>query len=128
MLEYSSYFSLVLHAAQWSLGGDLLGGIYLSASVAAMYPIDDFSYIIFLLYHSYDFVNEHARPVNHYGRRLPASYSWALVSIPSTGGWVSAGVADNSDIAITMATKSEHNDEANSDLPVTKALFGGQLV
>lgn len=56
------------------------------ASVAAMYPIDDFSYIISLL--------------------LPASYSRALVSITSTGGWVSAGVADNSDIPITVATKA----------------------
>lgn len=86
MLEYSSYFSLVLHAAQWSLGGDLLGGIYLSASVAAMYPIDDFSYIISLL--------------------LPASYSRALVSITSTSGWVSADVADKSAIPITVATKA----------------------
>lgn len=61
-----------------------------SASVAAMYPIDDFSYIISLL--------------------LPASYSRALVSalvsITSTSGWVSAGVADNSDIPITVATKA----------------------
>lgn len=56
------------------------------ASVAAMYPIDDFSYIISLL--------------------LPASYSWALVSIPSTGGWVSAGVADKSAIPIIVATKA----------------------
>lgn len=56
------------------------------ASVAAMYPIDDFSYIISLL--------------------LPASYSRALVSITSTGGWVSAGVADKSAIPITVATKA----------------------
>lgn len=77
-----------------------------SASVAAMYPIDDFSYIIFLLYHSYDFADEHARPVNHYGRRLPASYSLALVSITSTSGWVSAGVADKSAIPLTVATKA----------------------
>lgn len=57
-----------------------------SASVAAMYPIDDFSYIISLL--------------------LPASYSRALVSITSTSGWVSAGVADKSAIPITVATKA----------------------
>lgn len=54
------------------------------ASVAAMYPIDDFSYIISLL--------------------LPASYARALVSITFTSGWVSAGVADNSAIPIIVAT------------------------
>lgn len=87
----------VLEETSWEESG---------TSVVAMYPIDDFSYIIFLFYHSYDFANEHARLVNHYGRRLPASYSRALVSITSTSGWVSAGVADNSDIPITVATKA----------------------
>lgn len=80
-----------------------------SASVAAMYPIDDFSYIIFLFYFPH-----------------PTRGPWCR--FPPLVGWVSAGVADKSAIPIIVATKSEHNDEANSDLPVTKALFRGQLV
>lgn len=56
------------------------------ASVAAMYPIDDFSYIV-LFYFPH-----------------PTRGPWCR--LPPLVGWVYAGVADKSAIPITGATKA----------------------